>query len=150
MEVVLTEDIANLGKAGQVVKVREGYGRNFLIPQKKALPSNPHNIKAMEHQRRVIEARALKVREEAQSIAGRLMGLEVTLEKETGSGERLFGSVTRMDIADALKLKSVSVDKHQILLESPLKHLGSYDVEIKLHADVSAAIKVHVVKKTEN
>jgi large subunit ribosomal protein L9 len=147
MEVILTEDIKKLGKAGEVVKVKDGYGRNFLLPQKKALIANSKNIKELESQKRMIEAKTAKGLKDAQAIAGKLGGLELTVEKEAGEGDRLFGSVTNMDISAALGKKGFRVDRHRIVLESPIKNIGTYEIPIKIHPEVTAILKLWVTRK---
>lgn len=148
MELILTEDVPKVGKAGQVVKVKEGFGRNYLLPQRKALPANAQNITALERQKKVIEAKAIKDKEEATVISEQFATLEISVEKEVGANERLFGSVTSMDIVAALRLKGVEVDKNRIVLEGPIKSLGTYDISIKLHPEVNATFKLTVLPKS--
>lgn len=147
MEVILTEDINKLGKAGDVVKVKDGYGRNYLLPQKKALIADPSNIKQLESQKKMVEARAAKSKKEAEDIAAKIGGMELTIEKEAGEGDRLFGSVTNMDISAALGKKGIQVDRHRILLESPIKNIGTYEIPIKVQSEVTATLKLWVVRK---
>jgi large subunit ribosomal protein L9 len=149
MEVILTEDVPKLGKMGDVVKVREGYGRNFLIPQKKAIISSSKNLKAIEAQKKSIAAKVAKLREGAEGLAKRLEGLVLTVEKEVGEKDRLFGSVTNIELADALAKQGIEIDRHKIVLESPIKTAGEHEVEIKLHGDVKSIIKVVVVSKSK-
>jgi len=149
MKVILTEDIPKVGRAGEEVKVREGFGRNYLLPQKKAIPSNPSNLKLMERQKKIIEAKATLIREEAEAIAEQLAGIEIAVEKESGANDRLFGSVTTMDIAAALREQNVEVDKHRIVLDAPIKNIGNFDIKIKLHPEVEATVKLVVLTKSK-
>lgn len=147
MEVILREEVAGLGKAGELVKVRDGFARNFLIPQKKAIFADPKNIRMLEHQKQVAEAGEKKVRKLAEDLAAKLASLSLTIEKEAGEEEKLFGSVTTKDIADVLRKNGHAIDKRNIHLKDPIKQIGIYDVEIKLHSQVTGTVKVWVVKK---
>ena len=147
MEVILTEDIPSLGKVGEVVKVREGYGRNYLLPNKKALIADSKNIKVLEAQKKMLEARAAKNLASADAVAKRLGELMLTFEREVGEENRLFGSVTNKDIAEELAKQGVPIDKHLIHMESPLKSVGDHEVEVKLHSQLKAMLKVSVVPK---
>jgi len=149
MEVILTEDIPKLGKIGDVVKVKEGFGRNYLLPQKKAILSNSNNMKAFEAQKRMIEARAAKALSSAEAVASRLETLMVTIEKEAGAEDRLFGSVTNKEIAEELAKQGVPIDRHTIVMESPLKTVGDHEVQVKLFKDIKATLKVTVVPKSK-
>ena len=149
MEVILTEDIPKLGKAGDVVKVKDGYGRNFLLPQKKALISSSKNLKALEFQKKMIEANQAKAQKGAEEIAERFRTLEITIEKEAGTGDRLFGSVTNMEIAEALRKEGIQVDKHLIVLDAPIKTIGTFEIKVKLHPEISANFMLWVVRKSE-
>jgi large subunit ribosomal protein L9 len=148
MEVILTEDVPSLGKVGEVVKVREGYGRNYLLPNKKALVANSKNIKVLEVQKKMIEAKAAKNLASADVVAKRLGELVLTFEREVGEENRLFGSVTNKDIAEELAKQGVPVDRHLIHLEHPLKSVGDHEVEVKLHSQLKAVLKVTVVPKS--
>jgi large subunit ribosomal protein L9 len=147
MEVILREDIASLGKAGKLVKVKEGYARNFLLPQKKAVAADAKNVRMLEHQKRVAEARQKKLRKTAEESAAKLAVLSVTIEREAGEEDKLFGSVTAKDIADALRREGAVVDKRTINVKEPIKQIGVFDIEIKLHPEVVGTVKVWVVKK---
>lgn len=147
MQVILQEDVTQLGKAGDVVDVREGYGRNYLLPQRKAVVADPKNLKQLAHQKRVVEARQLKAKKAAAEFAEKLSGVSLTIGREAGEEEKLFGSVTAKDIADALRSEGHIVDRHAIDLAAPIKQLGIYDIPVKLHAEVTAVVKVWVVKK---
>ncbi len=147
MEVILREEIAGLGKAGELVKVKEGFARNFLLPQKKAVFADPTNIRQLEHQKKVAEARAKKSRKGSEELAAKLSGLSITIARETGEEDKLFGSVNARDIAEAVLKSGVTIDKRAIVLKEPLKQIGVYDVEVKLHSEVKGTVKVWVVKK---
>lgn len=145
MQVILTSDVPQLGHAGEVVDVKPGFGANYLIPQGMAVLATPRNQRRMAHERRMIEAKIARERQHAQDQARRLDGLSVTLTRLVGEDDRIFGSVTTKDIAEALSDEGVKLDRRQIQLDSPLKALGVYEVDIKLHRDVAAQIKVWVV-----
>lgn len=145
MKVVLLEDIENLGRVGQVVNVRGGHGRNYLIPQGKALAATKANMALMEQRRRVYEAAAAQQRDAALEIAGRITGLAISIARKVGENEQLYGSVTASDIGDALESKRVVVDKRRILLAEPIKRLGTYKVPVRLHPEVTAELELSVV-----
>ncbi|MEC9073102.1 MAG: 50S ribosomal protein L9 [Myxococcota bacterium] len=146
MHIILTQDVPSLGFAGEVVEVKAGYGANYLIPQGMALLATPSNRAGIEHQRHAIEARIVRERSEAEKLAGRLVNTSVSLTKKlVGDGDKIFGSVGSKEIAEALGDQGIRVDRRQVNLEAPLKALGVYDVELKLHRDISATIKVWVV-----
>lgn len=147
MQVILQEDVGNLGKAGEVVTVRDGYGRNFLLPKKKAVVADPTNMRQLEHHRRVVAATQLKVKRAAEDLAKKLAGVSLTIGREAGEEDKIFGSVTMKDIADALRTEGHVIDRHAIQLEAPIKQLGIFDIPVKLHAEVFGTIKVWVVKK---
>ncbi len=147
MQVILREEISGLGKAGELVKVKEGFARNFLLPQKKAVLADPKNIKMLEHQKKVAEARQKKAKKGAEELASKISAISVTIERESGEEDKLFGSVTTRDIAEALRKDGVTLDKRIISLKEPIKQIGVTDVEVKLHPEVTATVKVWVVKK---
>lgn len=145
MQVILTQDVHEVGHAGQLVSVKNGFGANHLIPKGLAVLATPRNRSRMEHEQRRIEALIARERASAQEMAKKLSGLSVTLTRLVGDDDKIFGSVTNKDIADALADEGVKIDRRQILLEAPLKSLGVYEVEVRLHREVSAQIKVWVV-----
>lgn len=147
MQVILQEDIAKLGKAGEVVSVREGFGRNFLLPQKKAVLADPKNLKQLDHQKRSIAAKQQKARKVAGEFADKLGKLSITIAREVGEEDKLFGSVTIKDVADALRAEGHIIDRHNIQLAAPIKELGIFDIPVKVHSEVTATVKVWVVKK---
>jgi large subunit ribosomal protein L9 len=145
MKVILQDEVKNLGKIGDVVTVADGYARNFLIPKKLAVEANVKNIKSLEHEKRKIEDRAKKIRNEAQGLTERLSAMTLTLRAKAGEEERLFGSITSMDIAEALKREGVEIDRKRILLDEPIKRLGSYSVGIKVHHQITAQVNIQVI-----
>ncbi len=149
MQVILREDIEKLGKIGDLVKVRDGFGRNFLIPKKKAIEATPKNLKAMEHARKMVSDRLRKLKKEASADAENIKTLALTIKAKVGEEGKLFGSVTSMDIAEAAAAAGVRIDKRKIQLEEPIKRTGEYAVPVKLHADVAADLKVTVVAEEQ-
>ena len=147
MKVILTADLPHIGEVGQVVDVADGYGRNFLIPRGFAILATPGNERSLAQQQKARLAREAKNKAEAEALATRLHALALSIAKKTGEGERLYGSVTSMDIADLIKARGISLDRRRILLESPLKTLGSHKVPIRLHPDVIAEVEVAVTKE---
>jgi large subunit ribosomal protein L9 len=147
MEVILREDVDKLGRRGEVVKVAEGYGRNFLLPRGLALAVTTANKATIERERKVHEARAAKEKAEWQSVADRINTIRFVAPRKVGENDVLYGSVTSGDIADFLKGKGVEIDKRKVQLDEPLKHLGDHEVKIKLHPEVVATIKVLVSKE---
>jgi large subunit ribosomal protein L9 len=149
MEVILLENIEKLGARGQVVKVADGYGRNYLLPKKLAVAATPQSRKWIEQQRvRFLKIEA-KEKGDAEDLARILQGVMVTLRRKAGEKGTLFGSVTAMDVAEKLAAQGFHIDKRKIQLDTPLKLLGEYDVAIKLHHEVTATIKVRIESETE-
>ncbi|HSL92481.1 MAG TPA: 50S ribosomal protein L9 [Candidatus Limnocylindrales bacterium] len=148
MKVILREDVEKLGKAGDVVKVADGFGRNYLIPRQLAVLANVRNLKALEHDRRVIEARAKKFRKSAESLAEKLSTVSLTLSAKAGEEGKLFGAITSRDIAEALEKAGVPVDRKNVLLNDPIKQLGDYKVKIKTGSDLHPEISVSVVSES--
>lgn len=147
MKIILREDVSNLGKSGDVVTVRDGYGRNFLLPQGLAVLATERNVKQIEHHRKMIAARNAKLARDAQTMADRLAAVEVVISRHAGEGDKLFGSVTARDIEDALKALGVTVDRRKIHLPEPIKALGDYNVDVKLGHGISAKVRVRVVSQ---
>jgi large subunit ribosomal protein L9 len=147
MQVILKEDVPNLGKSGDLVNVKPGYGRNFLIPRGMAVLATAGNIKQIEHDKAIITARNAKLQKDAQAVADRLAALEVQIERQVGDEDKLFGSVTARDIAEALADKGVTIDHKKMHLAEPIKTVGYHTVEIKLGQGVVGRIKVAVVPK---
>ncbi len=149
MKVILQDDVKNLGKMGEIVNVSDGYARNYLIPKKLADVANVKNVRALEHEKKKLEEKAKRIRNDARGLAERLASVAITLQAKVGEEEKLFGSVTAMDIAEALKKEGIEIDKKKILLEEPIKRLGSYSVGVKIHQDVTANVNVKVVSENE-
>jgi len=147
MQVILQEDIDNLGIAGDIVAVKPGYARNYLLPRDKAVLADTKNIKQLDHQKRVVATKQLKVKRAAEEIAEKLKDVSITITREVGDEEKIFGSVTTKDIHDALRNEGHIIDRHSIKLDDPIKQLGIFDVSVKLHNEVTGIVKVWVVKK---
>ena len=147
MEVVLKEDIENLGHMGDVVKVKDGYARNFLLPRGLVVLANKRNLKALEHEQRMIGQRRERLTKEAQGISDQLAGVSLEFAVKVGEEGRLFGSVTNMDIEKALKEKGYDVERRRIVLDAPIKAVGDYEVPIRLRPEVMPSIKVKVVSE---
>ncbi|MGZ5440380.1 MAG: 50S ribosomal protein L9 [Thermoanaerobaculia bacterium] len=145
MKVILTEEIRGLGTRGDVVTVKDGYARNYLIPKNLAQEASKGNLNAIEHQRRKWALLAQEEKNVAQKAADRVKGVKIQIEKRVGEHGHLFGSVTANEIADALLEKGIEVDKRRIELAQPIKNVGMHDVEVRLHRDVTASIQVEVV-----
>jgi len=145
MEVILREDVASLGKAGQLVKVKAGYGRNFLLPGGLAYEATEGNKKRIAAEQKSKTTRAIADRTEAQELGTKLAALSLSIVHKAGDEGRLFGSITSQDIADAVKAKGFDLDKRRIELEHPIKIVGFHSVPVKLHADVHVELKVNVV-----
>lgn len=146
MKVILKEDIDGLGAMGTVVDVANGYGRNYLLPRDLAVEANPKNIKYFEHQKKNILVKAKKVKTAAEDVAAKVSALTLRFEVKAGEDDKLFGSVTSKDIADAIATQGIEVDRKKILLDEPIKRLGGYDVSVKLYQDVTASVRVEVNK----
>lgn len=147
MDIILREHVEHLGARGEIVKVADGYARNYLLPRKLALLATEGNKKRVERERKIADAREAEERAASEAIATRLSALELTFTRRVGETEQLYGSVTSGDIADALKTKGFDIDKRKILLPDALKALGEVTVPVKLHRDVTAQLKVTVAKE---
>ena len=146
-EVILQQDIPNLGNSGDLVKVRPGYARNFLIPQKMAVPATARNRSQIEHQKRAAIARAAKLQASAEATAKRLAELELTIPAVAGEDERLYGAVTTRDIAASLENNGLTISHKTLQLAEPIKRLGTYEISVKLGSSVTATFNVNVVAK---
>ena len=144
MQVILMEKLANLGNLGDVVKVKDGYARNFLLPKNLAREATTGNLKQIEHERRKWALLAQEEKNVAQKAADQVKGVKIRIEKRVGENGQLFGSVTAAEIADALAEKGIEVDKRRIELAHAIKNVGSHDVEVRLHREVTAHIQVEV------
>jgi large subunit ribosomal protein L9 len=145
MEVILKEDIANVGKIGEVVRVRDGYARNYLLPRGLVLMANKKNLKTFEHQKKLVADQKEKVMRQAQGAADQLTSVALVISMKAGEEGRLFGSVTNMQIEKALKAKGLNVDRRKIHLAEPIKTLGDYEVPVRLAADLTVPLKISVV-----
>jgi len=145
MEVILREHVDNLGRRGEIVKVADGYARNFLLPRKLALVATEGNKKQVERERVKFEARELEEKKVAEAVAARLANIEIVIARKVGETEALYGSVTSADIAEALLAKGFDIERRKLQLPDPIKRIGDVDVPIKLNRDVTATVKVRVV-----
>jgi len=145
MKVILRQDVDELGMEGTIVNVKEGYARNYLIPKGFALIADNANIKLIEMQKKKIEANRLKVKEDAEKVARELESIVITISQKVGEENKLYGSVTSMDIADEIEKKGISIDRKKIVLDKPIKSLGEFDVKVKLHSQVVGTVKVAIV-----
>ena len=147
MKVILLKDIETLGSAGEVVEVKNGYGRNFLIPRNEALVASAANMAQFESRRKQQETLAERDRRAAEALAKKLEAESITAQVKVGEEDRLFGSVTAQNIAELLEEKGYEIDRRAIHLEDPIRELGVYNVEVRLHPEVAAAVKLWVVKE---
>ena len=147
MQIILTQDVANLGKAGELVSVRPGYGRNFLVPRGFAVSATVRNKNRLDHEKTLIERKVAKERASATELATRINGMTLQFERIVGEDEKLFGSVSNRDIADQLKRAGIEIDHRTIALDQTVKALGKYEVPVKLAAGVVATLKFWVVGK---
>ncbi len=148
MKVILREDIEDLGQAGEVIEVKSGYGRNFLFPRNMAIPATKANLKAIGEVSRQKDQRERKNRREADKIKESIEKLSISTEVQVGEEDKLFGSVTNADVAKLLGTEGVTVDKRAVLMEEPIKALGVYTIPVKIAKDVTADLKLWVVKKS--
>jgi large subunit ribosomal protein L9 len=149
MKLILRADMENLGKLGDVVAVKPGYGRNYLIPQGLAMLASPSNLKVFELERKKLQAKMDTVRAAASGLAEKLAAATVTIEVRVGEGDKLYGSVTSGMIADNLEAQGIMVDRRKIVLDDPIRTLGVHEVEVKLHADVRGTARVVVCRQGE-
>ena len=147
MEIILREDVPALGKSGDVVKVADGFGRNYLFPHKKAILANKANLKRLEEERQAIATRREKTRKEAEEQGQKIASLKVSLSKQAGEENKIFGSVSTREIAAALAALGIPIDKRLIRIREAIRKLGSHTVELHLHGDVVVPLTIQVVKK---
>ena len=147
MEIILLEDIPSLGKVGDLVKVPDGYGRNYLIPNKLAIKATPKNRKKLEHEKRFAQEKTEKVKRDAEKLANRIEEFSCTITKPVGESGKLFGSVTSKEIEQQLNENGFQIDRKKIELEEPIKNLGVYTIPIRLHPEVIANLKLWVVRE---
>lgn len=145
MQVILKSEVPNLGDAGDIVKVKPGYGRNYLIPRGLAIPATEGSVRLADHQKRVADAIRRKNLASALELKEKLENTPVSIRRETGEDDKLFGSVSNRDIADALAAEGINVDRRMIVLDEPIKSIGLFTVPVRLHRDVSANIRVYVI-----
>ena len=148
MELILREDIPHLGQRGDVVRVSDGYGRNYLLPRKLAMPVTAGNHKVAEQEKAAAVRREVHEKSEAEQLAGMLSNATVSVARKAGETGTLFGSVTSMDVAEALAKLGFQLDRRTILLENPIKQLGEYQIPVRLHREVTASVTVQVVSET--
>jgi large subunit ribosomal protein L9 len=146
MRVILKSEVSKLGDAGDIVKVSDGYGRNFLIPRGLAIPASEGSMRELEHQKRVASAIRRKMLQGAESVAKQLEGTAVSIRRETGEDEKLFGSVTNRDIAQALADEGIEIDRRSIQLDEPIRSIGLFNVPVRLHKSVTAQVRVYVIR----
>ena len=150
MKLLLKEDVENLGNCGDEVEVKGGYGRNYLIPQGKAILATPKNVKQFAHQRNIVQSKLNKLIKAAGVIAGEIGKVSCSVKKKVGEQGKLFGSVTAQNIHDLLREKGVEIDKRKIQLDEPIKTLGDFKIPVKLHPQVTAEISLSVVAEEED
>jgi len=148
MKLILREDVENLGKGGELVEVKPGYGRNYLLPRGLAVPANPRNVRELEHQKAVAAAKAAKLKASAQAVAKRLSDTPLTLKRKVGEQDKLYGSVTALDLAEALAARGLEIDRRHIDLAEPIKTVGAFEIPVKLHSEVVGKVKVTVEAET--
>ena len=147
MLVVLKENVDNLGRIGDVVKVSDGYARNFLIPSKKVVPASEDNLAAVEHQKKMLDKKRLAEKSSAEALAAKIAAFTCNISRKVGEKDKLFGAVTTSDIADALHAGGIEIEKRTIHMKDPIKALGVHNVEVKLLPEVTATLKVWVIKE---
>jgi large subunit ribosomal protein L9 len=148
MKLILREDIENLGKGGDLVEVKPGYGRNYLLPRGMAVLANPKNVRELGHQKKAAEAKAAKLKASAEAVAKRLADTPVTLKRKVGEQDKLYGSVTALDIVEALAVRGLQLDRRTIDLADPIKTIGDFEVPVKLHREVIGTARVKVEPET--
>ena len=147
IQVILQEDVQNVGSSGELVKVRPGFARNYLLPRKLASPATTAQINRLNHEKAVAQVRSEKLKKEFRDLADKINALEIKISHKVGEDDRLFGSVTAKEIHAAVEAKGVTIDRKKIALKDPIKTLGKFEVPVKLMSDVIATLKVEVVKK---
>jgi large subunit ribosomal protein L9 len=148
MDIILTENVKGLGTIGEVVKVKPGYGRNYLVPQGLAVESSESNLKELEHHKRQLNRKAEKLSQEAADVKARIEAVECTFVHKASEEGKLFGSVTSMEIAENLAAQGIEIDRRKIMLDQPIKELGEHEIDIKLNAGANATVKVTVLSET--
>ncbi|HEY0881134.1 MAG TPA: 50S ribosomal protein L9 [Archangium sp.] len=149
MKLILREDVYNLGKSGELVNVKEGYARNYLLPRNLAMLASTANVQQLEHEKKVIELRQQKLKGTAQEQAKKLEGVKIVIKRKVGEQDKLFGSVTALDIAESLAAAGHKLDRRLIHLPEPIRSVGQFEVEVRLHRDVTAKLPVTVEGETQ-
>jgi len=147
MEVILRAHVDNVGKRGEIVKVADGYARNYLLPRKLALPATDGNKKHVERERKIVEAREASEKGQAESLAAKLVAIDISIARRVGDTEQLYGSVTAVDVADYLKTQGFEIDRRKLILPEPIKAVGEHTVPLKLHREVTVPLKVRVIRE---
>jgi large subunit ribosomal protein L9 len=145
MEIILLQDVSNLGSVGALVKVAPGYARNFLLPKLMAREANSKNKRQLEHDKRVAGFLAAKNKAKAEALKAKIAGLKLSIARKVGDQDKLFGSVTAHDVHEAMRAKGVEIDRHKVELREPIKALGDYDIEVRLTSEVKTQVKLSVV-----
>ena len=146
MKVILQEEVHNLGATGDVVSVADGYGRNFLLPRQLAILADERNTRKLEHQKRLAAARQAKVIASARALAEKINGTAVSMKRQAAAEDKIFGSVTNADVAEALAAQGIEVDRKLVHLEEPIRHIGVFQVAVRIRKDVEASVKVYVIR----
>lgn len=149
MKIILKEDVKNLGEIGTIKNVADGYARNYLLPRNLAVEANEKSVKQFEHLKNQILAKAGKIKKSSDDLAAQLSSTQLTIEAQAGEEDKLFGSITTTDIAEALSKQGIEVDKRKIAIEAPIKRLGTHNITVKLSQGVTANVVLEVVKKAE-
>lgn len=147
MKVILKDDVRNVGNMGDIVKVSDGYARNYLVPRGLAVEASTKNVKSVEHEKRIIQEKSKKIKNSAQDFSDRLSKVTLVMKANAGEEGKLFGSVTTMDIAEALKNEGFDIDKKKISLDEPIKRLGDHTVNVKIHPEITTNVTVQVVQE---
>ncbi len=147
MRVILQENVESLGLTGDIVNVADGYARNYLLPRGKAIVANDRNVKVLNHQKLLADHRRARTVKESRSLAERIEACTCTIAKQAGENDRLYGSVTTMDIEEVLRAEGIDIDRRTIKLDEPIKNIGVFTVDVKVHPEVVAKLKVYVVNK---
>ncbi len=145
MRIILREDVGTKGKIGDIIDVSDGYARNYLLPKKLAIEANKKNIREFEHYKNAMLRKAEKVKQASQSVADRLASTTLTIKATSGNDGKLFGAVTNIDIAEALKAEGFEIDRKKISLEEPIKRLGTHSATVKLHPEISSQVSIEVI-----
>ena len=147
MKVILKDDVKNVGNMGDIVKVTDGYARNYLVPKGLAVEASSKNVKSVEHEKRIIQEKAKKIRNSAEDLSDRISKVTLVVKANAGEEGKLFGSVTTMDIAEALKNEGFDIDKKKISLDEPIKRIGEHTVNVKIHPEITTNVTVQVVQE---